>query len=81
MASIVAVPAVGTDGMTAWVDNDSQKPWLATDLTEYIPNARVLLFDHGKPRDQDDLDSLGKNLLVQVHRVRQLTVGYLLLFT
>ena len=80
MASIVAVPAVGTHGMTAWMDDDSKKPWLVSDLVKRIPNARVLFFDHGKPRDQDDLGSLGKSLLDQVHKERQPAVCYLLHF-
>jgi hypothetical protein len=74
MTSVVAVPAIGADVTRPWMDDNSQKPWLASDLTAYIPSARVLLYDHGKPSDQDDLRSLGKNLLTQVHKERHVTV-------
>lgn len=57
------------------MEDDSQTPWLRSELIEYIPNARVLLYDHGGPHEQDDLDSLGQNLLTQVHKERHLTVG------
>ncbi|KAE8353501.1 hypothetical protein BDV28DRAFT_148002 [Aspergillus coremiiformis] len=70
---IVAVPAIGVDPQRTWVDEDSHKSWLTSELTHYIPNARVLLLDHGSLDRQDDLDSLAQNLLKQIHSVRQHT--------
>ncbi|EAW18527.1 uncharacterized protein NFIA_084790 [Aspergillus fischeri NRRL 181] len=41
-----------------------------SDLTREIPNARVLLYDHGEPGARDDLNSLAHNLLNQLHQRR-----------
>ncbi|KAF7117440.1 hypothetical protein CNMCM5793_006385 [Aspergillus hiratsukae] len=67
---IVAVPAIGSDPWNTWFGDDSNEPWLISDLSRQIPNARVLLYDHGKPSSRDDLDSLARNLLNQLHQKR-----------
>ncbi|KAF7162626.1 hypothetical protein CNMCM5623_007851 [Aspergillus felis] len=67
---IVAVPAIGSDPWNTWFDDDSNELWLISDLTREIPNARVLLYDHGKPSARDDLNSLAHNLLNQLHERR-----------
>ncbi|GFF29050.1 hypothetical protein IFM46972_02521 [Aspergillus udagawae] len=67
---IVAVPAIGSDPWNTWFGDDSNEPWLISDLTREIPNARVLLYDHGKPGARDDLNSLAHNLLNQLHERR-----------
>ncbi|RJE27537.1 CorA-like Mg2+ transporter protein [Aspergillus sclerotialis] len=74
---IVAVPAVGADWKSAWIDDSDgrlQKPWLVSDLRRCIQTARVLLFDHGRPSEQDDFASLGQNLLTELHKERRLTL-------
>lgn len=72
---IVAVPAIGADPQKTWVGEGSQRPWLTSELTRYIPNARMLLLDHGPLDRQDDLDSLAHHLLKQIHTERQHTSG------
>ncbi|KMK62050.1 hypothetical protein Y699_02891 [Aspergillus fumigatus Z5] len=67
---IVAVPAIGSDPWNTWFGDDSNEPWLMSDLMKEIPNARVLLYDHGKPSVRDDLTSLAHNLLNQLHQRR-----------
>ncbi|GIJ98776.1 hypothetical protein Aspvir_000897 [Aspergillus viridinutans] len=67
---IVAVPAIGSDAWNTWFGDDSNEPWLISDLTREIPNARVLLYDHGKPGARDDLNSLAHNLLNRLHERR-----------
>jgi hypothetical protein len=76
-SSIVAVPAIGSDPWSSWFGDDSNEPWLISDLSRQIPNARVLLYDHGKPSSRDDLDSLAHNLLNQLHQQRLSAVGYI----
>ncbi|PWY68656.1 hypothetical protein BO70DRAFT_374330 [Aspergillus heteromorphus CBS 117.55] len=70
---IVAVPAIGADPKKTWVDGDSQTPWLTSELTRVVPNARVLLFDHGHLDPQDDLESLAHRLLKWLIQERQAT--------
>ncbi|KAF4160751.1 hypothetical protein CNMCM6069_007536 [Aspergillus lentulus] len=67
---IVAVPSIGSDPWNTWFGDGSNEPWLITDLTREIPNARVLLYDHGEPGARDDLNSLAHNLLKQLHQRR-----------
>jgi hypothetical protein len=50
-----------------------------SDLMKEIPNARVLLYDHGKPSVRDDLTSLAHNLLNQLHQRRLSAVGHVVL--
>ena len=71
--SIVAVPPVGAHPIKAWTNGSSPKPWLISDLRRYIPNARVLLYNHGMPTDGDTLDSLGRTLLDQLLKQRETT--------
>ncbi|RAK85145.1 hypothetical protein BO79DRAFT_201721 [Aspergillus costaricaensis CBS 115574] len=60
---IVAVPAIGADPRRTWLDEDSQTPWLLTELARCIPTARVLFADHRHLDSQDDLDLLAHRLL------------------
>ncbi|KAK9602691.1 hypothetical protein V6Z90_000802 [Aspergillus fumigatus] len=76
---IVAVPAIGSDPWNTWFGDDSNEPWLMSDLMKEIPNARVLLYDHGKPSVRDDLTSLAHNLLNQLHQRRLSAVGHVVL--
>lgn len=78
-SSIVAVPAIGSDPWNTWFGDDSNEPWLMSDLMKEIPNARVLLYDHGKPSVRDDLTSLAHNLLNQLHQRRLSAVGHVVL--
>ncbi|KAI9038646.1 uncharacterized protein KD926_010590 [Aspergillus affinis] len=70
---VVAVPSIGGDPSKTWIDEDSQRSWPVTDLAKHIPNARVLLIDHGTLSPQDGLDSLGHRLLIQLLHERQHT--------
>ncbi|KAF7587154.1 hypothetical protein BBP40_007662 [Aspergillus hancockii] len=70
---IVAVPAIGADPQKTWIGEDPQELWLTSELARYIPNARVLLLDHGQLGRQDDLDTLAHRLLQQIHQERQRT--------
>lgn len=45
------------------VDRES---WITKALRDKIPCVRVLIYNHGKPREGDDLDSLATNLLEHV---------------
>ncbi|RAK96319.1 uncharacterized protein BO80DRAFT_366606 [Aspergillus ibericus CBS 121593] len=70
---VVAVPAIGADPRRTWLDENSQTPWLLSDLTRYIPNARVLLSDHGHLDSRDDLETLAHRLLKWLIEERQAT--------
>ncbi|PWY93166.1 hypothetical protein BO94DRAFT_616050 [Aspergillus sclerotioniger CBS 115572] len=70
---VVAVPAIGADPRRTWLDENSQTPWLLSDLTKCVPNARVLLADHGHIGSRDDLDSLAHRLLKWLLEERQAT--------
>jgi hypothetical protein len=73
--SVIAVSAVGADPENTWkvmaqnqdgsytVDRES---WITRALRDKIPCARVLIYNHGKPKEDDDLDSLATNLLEHV---------------
>ncbi|PYH96071.1 hypothetical protein BO71DRAFT_472742 [Aspergillus ellipticus CBS 707.79] len=70
---IVAVPAIGADSRNPWTDGDSQTPWLTSELTRVVSNARVLLFDHGHLDPRDDLKSLAHRLIKWLLQERQAT--------
>ncbi|PYI05083.1 hypothetical protein BO78DRAFT_371738 [Aspergillus sclerotiicarbonarius CBS 121057] len=70
---VVAVPAIGADPRRTWLDENSQTPWLLSDLTRCIPSARVLLSDHGHLDSRDDLESLAHRLLKWLLEERQAT--------
>lgn len=74
--SIVAVPAVGANLRKSWAGEDTDRPWLISEVLKRIPNARVLLYDHGKPSAHDDLDSLAHRLLNRLHEERLRDVGH-----
>ena len=48
----------------------SRGPWLTTDLPEKITQARVLLYDHGKPKEGDTLNDLAERLLEKLKQQR-----------
>jgi hypothetical protein len=74
-SSVVAVSAVGADPEKTWkvmtqnqdgsctVDRES---WITKALRDKIPCARVLIYNYGKPKEDDGLDSLATNLLEHV---------------
>ncbi|KKK20761.1 hypothetical protein AOCH_002269 [Aspergillus ochraceoroseus] len=70
---IVAIPAIGADPEKAWIGDNGNAPWLTTDLPKLIPNARILLLDHGELDANDDLDSLATKLLNKLQQKRNLT--------
>ena len=57
----------GEDGSLS----DTGPSWITEALREKIDCARVLIYSHGKPNDDDDLDSLGKRLLDHVMEERR----------
>ncbi|KAL4944556.1 hypothetical protein BDV06DRAFT_232969 [Aspergillus oleicola] len=70
---IVAVPAIGAEPERAWTSDGMQSPWLTTELPRFIPNARVLLMDHGDLEADDTLDSLATRLLNNLQEARKAT--------
>jgi hypothetical protein len=52
--------------------------WITRALREKIPCARVLIYNHGKPKEDDDLDSLATKLLEHVISERKDDVGNVL---
>ena len=48
----------------------SHRPWLTNGLRERIPQARVLLYDHGRLDEGDTLDVLAGRLLEQICQAR-----------
>ncbi|KAL4777638.1 hypothetical protein BDW60DRAFT_7183 [Aspergillus nidulans var. acristatus] len=73
---IVAIPAIGADPESAWIGEDTQSPWLTTELRRFIPNARVLLLDHGELGAEDTLDLLATGLLNKLQEARKSTVRF-----
>ncbi|KAL4975881.1 hypothetical protein BDW66DRAFT_63176 [Aspergillus desertorum] len=49
----------------------TQSPWLTTELRRFIPNARVLLLDHGGLGAADTLDLLATRLLNKLQEARK----------
>ncbi|KAL4812338.1 hypothetical protein BDW67DRAFT_193709 [Aspergillus spinulosporus] len=70
---IVSIPAIGADRESAWIGEGTQSPWLTTELRRYIPNARVLLLDHGELGAEDTLDLLATRLLNKFQEARKST--------
>ncbi|KAL4924484.1 uncharacterized protein BDV17DRAFT_300974 [Aspergillus undulatus] len=68
---IVAVPAIGAEPERAWTGDGAQSPWVTTELPRFIPNARVLLMDHGELDAEDTLESLGTRLLNNLQEARK----------
>jgi len=73
--SVIAISAVGADPENTWkvtVQNQDgsytvdRESWITRALRDKIPCARVLIYSHGKPKEDDDLDSLATNLLEHV---------------
>jgi hypothetical protein len=79
--SIIAVSAVGADPKKTWRVQGSDDSWVAKELLEklsfmkkppYGPShARVLIYNHGEPKEGDDLDSLARRLLHVIIQYRQ----------
>ncbi|KAL5343814.1 hypothetical protein BJX70DRAFT_385147 [Aspergillus crustosus] len=72
---IVAVPAIGADPAKAWTGDDTEAPWLTTELPKYITNARILLLDHGKLKADDTLETLATRLLNKLQEARKSTIA------
>ncbi|KAI9370895.1 hypothetical protein BJX61DRAFT_548671 [Aspergillus egyptiacus] len=70
---IVAIPAIGADPEQAWAGDSTQSPWLTAELPKFIPNARVLLIDHGELSASDTIDSLAERLLNKLQEARKST--------
>ncbi|KAL2872542.1 uncharacterized protein BJX67DRAFT_11888 [Aspergillus lucknowensis] len=70
---IVAIPAIGADPEGAWTCGSAEAPWLTTEIPRLIPNARVLLLDHGELNANDTLDSLATRLLNRLQETRKST--------
>ncbi|KAL6234165.1 hypothetical protein BDW75DRAFT_241365 [Aspergillus navahoensis] len=70
---VVAIPAIGADPERAWTGEGTQSPWLTTELRRFIPNARVLLLDHGGLGAADTLDLLATRLLNKLQEARKST--------
>ncbi|KAL4878973.1 hypothetical protein BJY04DRAFT_194503 [Aspergillus karnatakaensis] len=70
---IVAVPAIGADPQKAWAGDETAAPWLATELPRFIPNARILLLDHGELKTDDTLETLATRLLNKLQEARNTT--------
>ncbi|KAL2834205.1 hypothetical protein BDW59DRAFT_137501 [Aspergillus cavernicola] len=70
---IVAIPAIGADPEKSWAGGGAESPWLTTELPKLIPNARVLLLDHGELNADDTLDSLATRLLKSLQEARNST--------
>ncbi|KAL4910309.1 hypothetical protein BDW74DRAFT_173767 [Aspergillus multicolor] len=68
---IVAIPAIGADPERAWATDDAGSPWLTAELPRFIPNARVLLIDHGQLDAEDTLDTLATRLINQLQEARK----------
>jgi hypothetical protein len=58
--------------------SDTGPSWITQALRQKIPYARVLIYNHGKPDKNDDLDSLAKRLLDHVMDERRDNVGHML---
>ncbi|KAF9883817.1 hypothetical protein FE257_002754 [Aspergillus nanangensis] len=69
---IIAVPAIGADPVKTWWDDDARQAWIPTELHNPVPNARVILIDHGPLEPHDSLDSIAQHLLNQILEERQL---------
>ncbi|KAL5003351.1 hypothetical protein BDV10DRAFT_44374 [Aspergillus recurvatus] len=70
---VVAIPAIGADPERAWTGGDTQSPWLTTELRRFIPNARVLLLEHGELGAAETLDLLATRLLNKLQEARKST--------
>ena len=57
---------------------DTGTSWITQSLRQKIPYARVLIYNHGEPNKDDDLDSLATKLLEHVISERRDDVGNLL---
>jgi len=70
------------NGDTTDVDDpmlsDTGPSWITQALRPKIPYARVLIYNHGKPDKNDDLDSLATRLLDHVMDERRDNVGLML---
>lgn len=50
-------------------------PWLTDELHQNIPQARILLYDHGMLAEGDDLETLAERLLEKLCQVRKVKTG------
>ena len=61
----------GQESDDASTDDESSQltlgpSWVTQALRERIPCARVLIYNHGKPKEDDNLDSLATKLLEHI---------------
>lgn len=56
--------------------NRSHGPWLISELRRKIPEARVLLYDHGYMKDKDTLEILANRLLKKLSDARTSDLGF-----
>ena len=62
------------------IENDDRThfngPWLTDELRERIPQARVLLYDHGSLKEEDTLEVLAERLLTKLEQARKSGAGF-----
>lgn len=56
--------------------NTSGGPWLTNELRKDIPQARVLLYDHGNLKEEDSIEILAKRLLRKLDQERKSGPGF-----
>lgn len=56
--------------------NTFRGPWLTNELRRKIPQARVLLYDHGSLKEEDTLEVLAERLLRKLDQARKSGLGF-----
>ena len=56
--------------------NTFRGPWLTNELRKEIPQARVLLYDHGSLKEEDNLGVLAERLLRKLGHARKSGLGF-----
>lgn len=56
--------------------NKSRGLWLTSELRRKVPQARVLLYDHGNMKDGDTLETLAYRLLRKLSQARKAGLGF-----
>ncbi|KAL8796496.1 MAG: hypothetical protein Q9195_001170 [Heterodermia aff. obscurata] len=56
--------------------NNFRGPWLTNELRKEIPQARVLLYDHGSLKEEDTLEVLAERLLRRLDQERKSGLGF-----
>ncbi|KAJ5240233.1 hypothetical protein N7468_004852 [Penicillium chermesinum] len=60
---IVAIPPIGAHHEKIWMQRKEEPSWLRVEVLKFMPQARVLLYNHGPVHDHDNLETLGARLL------------------